>query len=153
MAKAKPPVPEKLAPIAYGKCPTLEHGNRVFAPRVERLLTPEQIEDPKLWEMVAAKLEKNSYLFIHAEDGSFAATAFVLHALGSQVRVKVTSYNVFEKVEQKELELAGYVIRNLGGPEGWSIVDKKSGELLKGNMPDQASCVMHIQDTQRVLSK
>lgn len=141
--------PVVLTPVSYNDCPTLSHGNTVFAVRVKGYHTKEQLEDPHLWSFCAAKFEKFSRLEIHALDGSMFARALVTYAMGTVVRVKVLDHYDLDKVEQNEVKLAGYIIRNLGQADGWSIVHEESGELLKQNMPDQPSCINYLQDQMR----
>jgi hypothetical protein len=136
-------VEKVFAPIKQTKLG--QHARNVHCAYVDKFMTIAQLENPKLWALVGARLQVGDCLEVQARNGSMIAFGLVRFAQSSIVKVKFYEQYDLDEVKQAEINYEGYIIRLVSPMEGWEIINEDS-TILKSGIPDQNAAMTYLQD-------
>lgn len=127
------------------------HRHREFDADVPAGVTVEDIEKPDLWVNIARQLSIGDEVRIIPEDQAFYAKALVIHAVGSQVLMKVISSKVFCKEETRATPASPFFV-DLRGKKKWCVIERSTGKVIKDMIQNEAMAHQELSDYMRALS-
>lgn len=145
-AKKVQPLINKVDPIKPEFCKLLEHARQTHVAVIPHAMSQDDLESPDLWSMMSHKFRMFDRLQIEAADGSQFVTALITNVIGGSIRIKVLDVYDLEKIDQQEIEIEGYIIKNAGFDKQWVIVEKSTGNTLKEEISSQRAAVTALQN-------
>lgn len=144
-------VKEKLSPINTKDFGMTTHRHRDFDADVPAGTQLEDIENPELWVNVARQLSIGDEVRVIPEDHAFYARALVVHAVGSQVLMKIIASKEFESEgEVKGIESPFFVA--LRGRKRYCLIERSSGIVIKEGIASLSLAHQELEDHMRALS-
>lgn len=131
------------------------HVVRRFNATVSGKLTRKDLENPKLWSLVAKHFTMgDTELRMMADDFSFLAYGIVTYAQGTTAKVNVYAFYKLDEVDHSEVvdPLDDYITKMMG-PKKWCIVKASTGEIIKELIPTQVDAARELAEYKRVLSR
>jgi hypothetical protein len=134
-------------PVKPGNMKLGQHGFQLYDVTIPRAV--ENLEDPDMWSMVAAKLNPGDELRVLAADFSMRALLLVTFRQGSVVKLV--------QLERKDLEAVDYTTTFSGRYQvqfspmhKWCVVDTEAAkvdeEIVKKDIPTQALAYKELED-------
>ena len=131
------------------------HVVRRFNAQVSGKLTRKDLENPKLWSLVAKHFTMgDTEVRIMADDMSFLAYGIVTYAQGTTAKISVYAFHKLDEVDHSEVidPLDDYITKMMG-PKKWCIVKASTGEVIKELIPTQLDAARELAEYKRVLSR
>lgn len=140
-----------ITPLRDADFGLLEHKARQFNAEVSGQFTIKELEDPALWVNCANKLAIGSEIRCIADDVSFVAYGICTYSQGSTAKIKIIAMHELDVVEQLDTGPAGDFSAKFRGPKKWSIVNNKTGDIVKEDIATQIECLQDLEDYKKAL--
>lgn len=141
----------KIAPLRPADFGLFEHSVPRFSATVPGDFKKENLEDPALWVNCANKMGMGAEIRCIADDMSFVAYGICTYAQGSVAKVKIISMHKLDAVDYSDTGPAGDFEAKLRGPKKWSIINNKTGEVVKEDIATQLECLRELEDYKKAL--
>lgn len=136
-----------LQPIKTNTFKLAEHSFRRFSCSIEASVTEEQLTNKQLWVNVSAKINDGDEIRVVADDYTFVATLFVTHVRGHDVVTKLLSFTRLDySAEEEGEDYSNLYDVTLKGVKKFCIVDKRTGDHIKEDIPDKKTAYRELDD-------
>lgn len=142
---------EIIVPLRPAEFGLIEHKARRFNAEVSGKFTAKELEDPALWVNCAQKLQMGAEIRCIADDMSFVAYGICTFAQGSTAKIKIIAMHKLDAVDHIDTGPAGDFEVKFRGPKKWSIINNKTGEVVKEDIATQLECLRDLEDYKKAL--
>jgi len=143
---------DPIRPASFGAA---THQVRQFNAEVSGKLTKKELEDPKLWSLVAKHFSMgDTEIRCIADDLSFVAYGIVTYAQGTTAKIVIYAFHKLDEVDRSEVidPLDDYTVE-MKGAKKWCIVKQSTGEIIKQDIDTQLAATRELGDYKKALSQ
>ena len=134
------------APIQQRDRKDSQHAYSSHSITVPRKMTAQELEQSALYSNIAARMGLRDRVEIQSADGTMLALGLITSHVGGEVKVKIYELYDMGDIIQEEIDFMGYLIRLNPISSQWAIVNKKSGDTLKDEIPSQKDAITYLTD-------
>jgi hypothetical protein len=144
----------KISPINTADFGADTHRVNRFSADVPGSYTIKDLENPDAWVNVAKNMSMGCEVRCLADDMSFVAYGVCTFVQGSIAKVKINSFHKMDLVDPDSMgDAASDFEVKLRGPKKWSIVNKRSGDVVKEGIDTQLNAMRELEDYRKALRR
>ena len=130
----------------------MQFAHQVWSVITTNPLTKEQLENPKTWAFSTAKFRLHDRVEIMAGNGSQLSKGIVTFIRGNSVKIQIYAHHMLHEQKYNEIEYEDFVVRWGGVDKHWIIVEKETGEVLKGDFQTDQNALLYLKDHYKSLN-
>lgn len=130
----------------------MQFAHQVWSVTTREALTVEQLEDPATWALCSAKLRLFDRVEIMQANGSQLSLGIVTFAKGSNIKVQIYGHYPLHEQKRTEIDYEGFTVKWGGVDVNWVIIDKETGDVLRGDLPSDTAAIKYLEDHYKSLN-
>lgn len=130
----------------------MQFAHQVWAVVTSNPLTKEQLEDPKTWAFSTSKFRLHDRVEIMDGKGSQLSKGIVTFIRGNSVKIQIYAHHQLNEQKYNEIEYEDFIIKWGGTDKHWMIIEKETGETLKGDFQTDQNALLYLKDHYKSLN-
>ncbi len=141
-----------ISPILVKDMQLLNYAHQIHVCITREALSKKEMENPDTWVFVAKKIRMHDRVQVMDSQASVLGEGIVTYVSGNHVKVQIYSYHKLNASDQAEIEYRDFLIRWGGVSSKWIVVNKVTGETLRGDFSSSEVAVRWVTDHYKALN-